>query len=420
MAGLFVLGGSSYYSLLLIDSLASARVLERLDRIALFGRNEARLALIAKAATTLTGGAIEIEATTRIEDCQAAGYDLLFNQMRFGGLAARDGDERLATEIGLPADETIGIVGVSNAVRALLGMAAYLPALQAKPGAFTLVNFTNPCSILCQYLIERLPGPVIGICDYPAYMRATIAEALGAPPEQLEIDYFGLNHFGLIHGARLAGRDVFDRVRAAPLAFRPACNAYSPWLLNISWAFVHERAAIVARQRAAANRAATLLAIEAECDALAAAGERDPRAFLALLGKRRCDWFNLAVTPVLARLLGMATPPLFVNCAANDPFELGLERTIVEASWDDGAPLGTARFDRLALPPAVRRSAEFQLIALMKAAERRLLEAVLARDGAGVIAACLANPMIAELAPIEAYFARLRESDPQIAGLWAA
>lgn len=415
MAGLFVLGGSSYYTLQFFEALCASGLGARFDRITLFGRNRARLDLIAEAGAEMLGGGVAVDATTAIEDCLNPQYDILFNQMRFGGLHARDMDERIATDVGLAADETLGIVGISNALRTVTGMAPYRAVIAQKADPFTFVNFTNPCSILCQSLLGAIAAPVIGVCDYPAFMRCVIADQFGEAPAAVELDYFGLNHFGIIYGVRIDGRDMFDAAMAAPLSFKPASNRYFDHLLNVSWSFVFEADRIVARQRTQTNRASALLQFEAQGDALLERGVRDADAFLGILAQRQCDWYQLAVEPALAHLLGERRPETYLNCATGDVFGLGLDRTIIETSCSvtGGAVVAAP------LPDSVRASPEFAMIATMKQAETMLLDAIAARDGGGVIASCLVNPMIRDADRCIAYFDRLRALDPIIAAFWS-
>jgi len=414
MAGLFILGGSTFYTLQLLDSLKSFDLLPKLSRIALFGRNEKRLALIAEAGTNLLDDAVQIEVTTDIKDCLDPDFDILFNQIRFGGLQARSQDEKAAIDVGLPADETLGIVGASNAIRAIVGVKTYLETIAQKSSPFTLINFTNPCSIVCQYLAQQLSNPVWGVCDYPAYMRKEIATAMGVPISAIEVSYFGLNHFGFIYGVQLNGQDVFAQVMQKKLAFRPDCNSYFESLLNISWSFVFEPERITARQRAQDNRASVLLSFEGEMETLLESGVRDPGAYLSVLAKRNCDWYNLAVSPTIARLLNVSGEAVYLNCDAGDPFDLGLEKTIVESNVR--LDCGQAQ-PRLA-PAALLTSPEYQLVRTMKKTEGLLLDGILSVDQEMIMASCLLNPMIRDLDKATNYFERLAQSDPTIADFW--
>lgn len=414
MAGLFILGGSTFYTLLMLQSLKRHGLTNRFSRIALFGRNARRLELMEHAGNAMFGGAVQVVATDRIEDCLDPIYSLLFNQMRFGGLQARDQDERIAISQGLPADETIGIVGISNAIRTITGLAEFVGTLRAKRSPYTLLNFTNPCSIACQYLTDALDARVIGICDYPAYMQHEVANALRLPPDTLSLDYFGLNHFGFVHAVKAGGRDLLAAAKEARPAFMPECNRHFSSLLNISWSFVFEAERIAQRQRSKQNRASELLQIESQCDNLLASGILQPEPYLETLAQRDCNWYDLAVSPVLGQLTGDAPRPVYVNCAAGDIFRQGARDQVVEATCSLDAQDATFS----PLPEHLHSLPEYQLVKLMKQSELALLDAIAAREADAVIGACLLNPMIASLDAAERYFGALRQCDQGIAEFW--
>lgn len=414
MAGLFILGGSTYYTLLLLQSLERQGLAQNFSRIALFGRNADRLKLIAQVASKLMSGKVPIVVTDKIEDCQDPAYDILFNQIRFGGLQARDTDEKIAISVGLAADETIGIVGVSNAIRTVIGIETLVETLRAKTGNYTFLNFTNPCSIVCQYLSEMLDARVIGICDYPASMQHEVARVMGVPLSSVMLQYFGLNHFGFVHGLTIDGRDALDDVIAARPTFMPECNRYFSTLLNISWSFIFEAERVTTRQRSKPNRAGSLLQIEKVCDALLASGEEQPAAYLDILAQRDCHWYDLAVSPVVAQLTGAQTQPVHINCAAGDALQLGREQTVIEASC-------TLRPDTVSFipyPERLKALPEYLLVRTMKQAELTLLSGITSRQPDAIVASCLINPMLRSLDATQQYFSKLCEVDADMRQFW--
>ncbi|MEL7198809.1 MAG: 6-phospho-beta-glucosidase [Pseudomonadota bacterium] len=414
MDGLFILGGSTYYTLLLLKSLKAQNLLRSFSRIAVFGRNPERLDLIATAGGELVDHQVPIIATDRIEDCLDPSYTIIFNQMRMGGLDARDKDEKAAIAARMPADETIGIVGASNAIRTIKGLAPFAEALRAKQSPYTFLNFTNPCSIVCQYLTERLDAQVIGICDYPAFMRREIANKMGVQAQMVSLDYFGLNHFGFIHGVQIDGREVLADVIAAKPSFMPDCNRYFSTLLNISWSFVFENERLVEKQSSKPNRANTLLDIEQQCDVLLASKETDAQAYLGILAQRNCDWYDLAVSPVLGHLTGETSEQVFVNCDAGDALNLGCEHSIIEAS----STIDPKKVVFDVVPSPIETLPEYMLVRLMKQAELKLLEGIVEGDPDTVIEACLLNPMIRSLDKTTDYFGELQKIDPIMARFW--
>ncbi|MDC0713199.1 6-phospho-beta-glucosidase [Stigmatella sp. ncwal1] len=414
---LFIMGGSSFYTLLLVESLHRAGVTSQLRCITLFGRDEQRLKAVARMCGELTRSlALPVGYTTDFESCLEDEYGLVFNQLRFGGMAARDLDEKIALSQGLVADETLGMVGVSNAIRTLVGLTPFLETLRGKKGPYTLVNFTNPCSIVTQYMLERFGLPVVGICDYPEVLRSAYAELLQQPRANLAIQYFGVNHFGFVHDVLLSGQSVFaelkERLDACSLA--PSYHRAFESIVIPAWDLIFNRNALWEGQRQKPNRASFLYALEQELAAKVRQTPLEalfPGPFLERLAARRCDWYDLIVTPVLSNLLHLARAPLILNLGIQDPFGLGCRTCVIETNAVMGAE------GHVALPPSERvaRSPEFTLVRQMKQAEVELLEAILERSPQRVLRACLLNPMIQDHRAVQSYFAALSEVDPLIA-----
>ena len=413
---LFILGGSSFYTLLLVESLHRAGVTSHLRRITLFGRDRQRLEAVARMCGHLTrASGLRTDFTTDFETCLDGEYGLVFNQLRFGGMAARDLDEKIALAQGLVADETLGMVGVSNAIRTVVGLTPFLETLRGKTGPYTLVNFTNPCSIVTQYMLERFGLPAVGICDYPEVLRSAYAELLQQPRAAVDLQYFGVNHFGFVHDVRLSGQSIFSELkeRLDACALAPAYHRAFESIVIPAWDLIFNRNAVWEGQRQKPNRASFLYALEQELadkvrqtplEALA------PEPFLERLAARRCDWYDLIVTPVLSNLLQLARDPLILNLGVPDPFGLGCRTCVVETN----ARMGAEGHVALAPPEHVARLPEFTLVKQMKQAEVELLEAILERSPQRVLRACLMNPMIQDHRAVRAYFSALSEVDPLI------
>ena len=416
---LLVLGGSSLYVLLLFKSLADAGLLGRFSRITLFGRDRARLAYIAGAGAALAAGSgCRVDYSDDFAASADTGYDIVFNQIRFGGLEMRDLDERCAIDAGLAADETLGIVGVSNALRTIAGMRPFVDTLARLARRPRWVNFTNPCSIVTQYLVDRLGPEAIGICDYPSVFKAAIAAHCKLAPADLHIDYFGLNHFAFVYGVVAGGRQLLPELLAAGPGFALAIQAqrHLDYLVVPSWDMVFDPETLHARQRARRNRAADLLDIERACQRLLDDGVTEPERYLALLARRDCAWYELAVAPLLALCCADTPGEAIVNLAVDDVFGLGQRYCVVETNAMVGA--GGAR--ALALPQEVKRSVLFEFCRGMKRAELELLHGITQGDPDAVMRSCLANPMIRSPARSAAYFERLCAADPAVGRFFAS
>jgi 6-phospho-beta-glucosidase len=420
---LFILGGSSFYTLLLVESLRKHGLLSALQRVTLFGRNRRQLEAVAQLCEALCRAAPppgsplpRFDATTDLEDCLDEEYGVLFQQIRFGGMRARDLDEKNAIRHGLVADETLGIVGVTNALRTISGLRPLLEVVQQKAHPYSLVNFTNPCSIVTQYLLQHWRLPVVGICDYPEVLRTEYARLLEVPRDELELSSFGVNHLGFVYDARRGGRSVFaelqQRLDASPLV--PRYHQALAYIVPLAWNLIFDRRATSERQASAPNRASVLFALEQELAALIEQGDpegQDAPAIMARLSERNCDWYDLIVTPALANVLGRSQRELIVNVGSEDALGLGCTPCVVEAN----AVFADGHHQLRPLPAELASSYEYSIVQQMKRAELALLDACLHGGRDEVVGACLRNPMIQEDRAIQRYLDDVAAADPAVA-----
>lgn len=150
-------------------------------------------------------------------NCREAlqGADFISTQIRVGGLDAREKDERIPLSHGYLGQETNGAGGIMKAFRTipvLMDLAAEINEIC--PNAW-MINFTNPAGIVTEALLKYSKhDKVIGVCNIPYNMRHSSAEILHADPEDVVIDFVGLNHFVFGRHVYVNGVDRTDEVLA--------------------------------------------------------------------------------------------------------------------------------------------------------------------------------------------------------------
>jgi 6-phospho-beta-glucosidase len=78
-----------------------------------------------------------------------------------------------------------------------------------------IINFTNPAGLITEAIINRAGFErTIGICDNPPTMHRAIAAFLHAQPDEVFLEYFGLNHLGWVQAVHYRGRDVLPTLIA--------------------------------------------------------------------------------------------------------------------------------------------------------------------------------------------------------------
>jgi 6-phospho-beta-glucosidase len=223
---LTILGGGGFRVPLVYRALLGDRAEGRITEVALHDVDAGRLSAIERvlaqqAAAALDTGAGaepagEAPRVTTSTDLDEAlrGADFVFSAIRVGGLDGRVTDEHVALAEGVLGQETVGAGGIAYGLRTLPVVDRIARRIAAvAPGAW-VINFTNPAGLVTEAMSRRLGDRVIGICDSPVGLGRRAARALGADPDQVAIDYVGLNHLGWLRGLRVAGRDELPRLLA--------------------------------------------------------------------------------------------------------------------------------------------------------------------------------------------------------------
>ena len=209
-----VLGGSGVYTPGLVISLMKS--IDKLPEInlVLCGRTEKKLEIVFMTADRIareSEGRLKIERTTSVEGA-VEGSDIVINQIRAGGFTARAEDESFAETLGIVEEETIGIVGLANALRTIPVVMRYAELIERISPDAWLLNFTNPASMTIRAIKKKTRLKVFGVCDLPEVMTHTIAESIGEERQSMYFQYAGINHLGWITDVIKSGKSVFSRV----------------------------------------------------------------------------------------------------------------------------------------------------------------------------------------------------------------
>lgn len=136
------------------------------------------------------------------------GADFVITQIRVGKLSARILDETIPMKYGLLGQETTGIGGFMKAQRTIPVMCHIADRImKLAPEAF-LINFTNPSGIVTEAVMKHGFSKIIGLCNVPINMMASIEEQL--PGGGLSADYVGLNHLSWVYHIEQNGIDITE------------------------------------------------------------------------------------------------------------------------------------------------------------------------------------------------------------------
>lgn len=203
---LVIIGGGSTYTPGMIMALIAEKVNFPLKKITFFDIDGERQEKIAKGCEVILKEHYpELESfnyTTDKETAYTEG-DFFFVQIRTGGLQMRHLDERIPLENGCVGQETCGAGGMAYALRSIPDMIQIVNDIRKYSNGWIL-NYTNPAAIVAIALQKEFPDDkkIINVCDMPAVIMNSYASILGVDLWDIDVDYFGLNHFGWFTSVR--------------------------------------------------------------------------------------------------------------------------------------------------------------------------------------------------------------------------
>lgn len=217
---LSILGGGGFRTPFVWQALLRERAQPRVTEVALHDVDPARLRVMTHVLGQLAAGVDDPPNLTTTTDLRTAvaGSDFVFAALRVGGLAGRQRDEHVALDLGLIGQETTGPGGIAYALRSVPVMLDVARTVaEVAPTAFVM-NFTNPAGIVTEAMQSVLGDRVLGICDTPSGLGLRVAAALGHDPQDVQLDYVGLNHLGWLRRVLSGGRDVLPDLLADDVA----------------------------------------------------------------------------------------------------------------------------------------------------------------------------------------------------------
>lgn len=329
--------------------------------------------------------------------------DFVCNQFRVGGLKARARDESIPMRYGAIGQETVGAGGFAKALRTIPVVLDIARDLEELNSSAWLLNFTNPAGMVTQALLNHSDVSAIGLCNVPINMQMGIAEAFGVQPEDVGMDFFGLNHLSFARRIFIKGRDVTQRVLreaadgSQTMANIPAQewgddllaavnmlpNSYLRYYWFADEMYRHQTADLDAGK---GTRAIRVMAIEAELFKTyqnPALKEKPPE-----LQKRGGAYYSEVAVSVMSSIYANYPREMVVNIRNGHALPELPENASVEVSaLIDGRgarPLYSGR-----MPVAVRG-----LIQQVKAYEDLTVQAAVTGDRAIALAALVSNPLV--------------------------
>ncbi len=212
-----IIGAGGVRTPLVLKSILARQERLGLTELALMDVDAEHLELIrALSSPLLEAGPAAFRTLWTTDACEAIrDADYVLTTFRVGGIASRVVDEQVPLRYGVLGQETTGPGGFAMALRTIPPILEYVEQVRALAPNAWIINFTNPVGLVTEAIINRAGFErAIGICDNPPTMHRAIARFLNAQPDEVFLEYFGLNHLGWVRAVRYRGRDVLPTLIA--------------------------------------------------------------------------------------------------------------------------------------------------------------------------------------------------------------
>jgi maltose-6'-phosphate glucosidase len=100
-------------------------------------------------------------------------------------------------------------------MRSITGMLEIIDYMEKYSPECWMLNYSNPAAIVAEACrVLRPDSKVLNICDMPVGTLRRMSQIIGKKPEELEVRYFGLNHFGWWTSVKdKEGHEYLDQIR---------------------------------------------------------------------------------------------------------------------------------------------------------------------------------------------------------------
>lgn len=123
--------------------------------------------------------------------------DFCMAHIRAGQYDMREKDEKIPLRHGVIGQETCGPGGIAYGMRSITGMLEIIDYMEKYSPDCWMLNYSNPAAIVAEACrVLRPNAKVLNICDMPVGTLRRMSQIINKQPQDLEVRYFGLNHFG--------------------------------------------------------------------------------------------------------------------------------------------------------------------------------------------------------------------------------
>jgi 6-phospho-beta-glucosidase len=338
-----IIGGSAFSTPGLLTFLDQEEGLGRIE-VVLASRSRRKLDAVARASELVASKRIAIGAQEIKNDTWEPildGTDCVLIQIRVGGFEGRLFDEVFPHKYGLCGDEGLGASGLSAGWRTWPAVSGILDAIaKFSPRAFVIM-LTSPLSLLVRAALAHTTLNVVGICELPWTTLQKVSRLVGRQTEEVQADYFGVNHLGWFFNIRSGSEDLIEELasRADELSFPSGKFLRTHRCLPTPYLRLHYEPQLVLSEQMSQKtpRAEALRKLRDE--AYRAYEKGEVRAVASTLEQRATPWYSQAVGPLLMAMVGQRTEiPFFLSTPHGSYTSLLGPSDVVETAnqWVEG------------------------------------------------------------------------------------
>jgi len=333
-----------------------------------------------------------------------SGADFFINQIRVARQEGRIFDEKLGIHNGIIGQETTGVGGFSKAMRTIPVVLNQCRIYERYSPNAMLINFTNPSGIITEAVLRNTPIRCIGLCNIPINLRMDIAHYLKADPEEIQLDYIGLNHLGWVRSIKI-GKHTYslDNLKRTISKFSPknipdmdypeellaSLGAFPGYYLRY---FYLNRAMVRKLKSSRYTRGEEVLEIEKRLLKMYQDERLNEKP--ELLSRRGGAYYSKVATSIIDSIVNDRRNVEVVNIASSKTVEGFESEEVLEM------PAIIGRKGAKPLQNRVDNLHMFSLMRMIKGYERLTIEAAVERSFEKAVLALITNPLVmdAELA----------------------
>lgn len=206
-----IIGGGSIFTPELIDLFARYSDALGEIEIRLMDIDEQRLKIVGGLCERIIRKSGKPILIKYVDDYKQAiqGADFILVQFRVGGEDARIEDDKLGMKYKIPFVETVSVCGFSAYLRTYYELEKIALLINEFAPDAWIMNFTNPAGMLAQTLYQLGCKKTVGVCNSSIFFRDYFAGVLNCSPDDVLMNWRGLNHLTVIDSIKFDGEEVF-------------------------------------------------------------------------------------------------------------------------------------------------------------------------------------------------------------------